>query len=353
MPKKETNIVQINATHPESDRIRQAAALIQHGDLVVFPTETVYGLGADALQSHAVEQIFAAKARPYSDPLIVHIAEESDILPLVQYIPDAAKKLMPHFWPGPLTLIFPASARVPRLVTAGLETVAIRMPAHPVAQALIRQANTPIAAPSANRFMHISPTTAQHAFTDLQNRVSLILDGGSSMVGVESTVLDICANPPVILRPGGISLEALQSVLPDVQPPRQHIPTEAEEQAQSAPGQMLVHYSPGVPTFLYEGAVSNMRSAMLTEIQRRRGQGEQVGILVHDADVDYFQHSGAAIYALGSTAEQAATKLYAGLRVLEETEVHVILCRSFPTAGIGLALQDRLRKAAGGKIISS
>src|SRR5437868_3415596 len=215
MEYKQTEVIQVNPKQPDIESIARASALLQAGQLVVFPTETVYGLGADALQTGAVERIFAAKGRPYSDPLIAHIADEEDLEKVAINISPVARKLAQAFWPGPLTLILPAGPRIPRLVTAGLSTVAVRMPRHPVALALIRAAGTPVAAPSANRFMHVSPTTAQHALADLHGRVPLILDSGPCEVGVESTVLDLCSTVPTILRPGGVSLEALRTVLPD------------------------------------------------------------------------------------------------------------------------------------------
>lgn len=350
----QTEVIKVNAQHPDAPQIEQAAELIRRGELVVFPTETVYGLGADALQPQAVERIFAAKGRPFSDPLIVHIADEETLATLVEEIPPAAHQLARVFWPGPLTIILRASKRVPRLITAGQPTVAIRMPRHTVAQALIRAAGTPIAAPSANRFMHVSPTTAQHALADLQDRIPLILDGGPCEVGVESTVLDLCTTPPIVLRPGGVSLEALRTILPEVQPPRQvqARSTKGEEDvALTSPGQMLIHYSPTVPTYLYEGQVSAIHTAILDELQRRQERGEQVGVLTTGENVVAFRESGARIYTLGSTSEQVARNLFAGLRALEETGVDVILCQSFDEKGLGLAVRDRLRKAAGGKII--
>src|SRR5579859_6130513 len=188
----DTEVVAVDAIRPEAAKIERAAALIRAGEVVVFPTETVYGLGADALQLRAVERIFAAKGRPFSDPLIVHIADEEALELLTTTVPERAERLVQKFWPGPLTLILPRGPRVPRMVTAGLETVAIRMPRHLVALALIRALASPVAAPSANRFMHVSPTTAQHALADLAGRVSLILDAGLCEIGVESTVLDLC-----------------------------------------------------------------------------------------------------------------------------------------------------------------
>src|SRR3989442_1838716 len=270
-----TEIIEVNTEYPESTVIERAAKLLHDGELVVFPTETVYGLGADAFQPAALERIFAAKGRPLSDPLIVHIADEHELELLTTTIPTVAKRLAHEFWPGPLTLILPRGPRVPRMVTAGLETVAIRMPRHPVALALIRALASPIAAPSANRFMHVSPTTAQHALADLAGRVPLILDAGPCEIGVESTVLDLCSEVPRILRPGGVSLEALRAILPDVQPPIQRkVVGESEEfVAEKAPGQLLTHYAPTIPLLLFDGSVEAMRVSMLAELRRRRMQG--------------------------------------------------------------------------------
>lgn len=352
-----TEIVQIDPYHPELPIIERAAEMIRGGDVVVFPTETVYGLGADALQPSALKRIFAAKGRPFSDPLIVHIAEEQTLQQLTTSISDQARRLAEVFWPGPLTMILPRSPLVPLLVTAGLETVAVRMPRHPVALALIRAAGTPIAAPSANRFMHVSPTTAQHVYADLHGCVPLILDSGPCEVGVESTVLNMCAPVPTILRPGGVSIEALRRVLPDVQlamPKRDmHAESSTEDVGQYAsPGQMLTHYAPVVPLLLFDGTVEAMRRAMLTEVRRVVTQGERVGVLVADDDVPTFQESGAFIHSLGNAADpqQVASSLFAGLRQLENAGVQVILCRNFDASGLGLAIRDRLLKAAGGHI---
>ncbi len=345
-----TRVLSIQPEEPSEELIVEAANLIRKGELVVFPTETVYGLGADALQAQAVEHIFTAKGRPFSDPLIVHIAAREELETLVSSIPPIAQQLTQAFWPGPLTLVLPASSRVPQLITAGLPNVAIRMPAHPVALALIRAAGTPIAAPSANRFMHVSPTTAQHALADLNGNVPLILDAGPCKVGVESTVLDLCSALPTILRPGGVSLEALRAIIPEVQLLPQSAATQRSEEAQTAPGQMPVHYAPVVPTFLFEGSVEEMHTTMLAEVQRRQAQGERVGVLIANEDMATFQETGARLYALGSTPEQIATHLFAGLRALEDANVQVILCRSFALEGVGRAIRDRLLKAAGGKI---
>lgn len=353
---KHTEIVKVHPVHPEPEIIEHAASLLRAGETVVFPTETVYGLGADAFQAAALERIFAAKGRPFSDPLIVHIADENELQRLTTTLPKQTKPLAQAFWPGPLTLVLPRGLLVPELVTAGLPTVAVRMPRHPVALALIRALGSPIAAPSANRFMHVSPTTAQHAQADLEGRVPLILDGGPSEVGVESTVLDLCSAVPTILRPGGISLEALRTILPNVQPPPRRYALEqdhsGERAAQKSPGQLLTHYAPTIPLLLFDGSIEAMRAGMLREVQRRREQGEQVGVLVADEDVAAFESSGALIHTLGraTAPKQLAAALFASLRALEVANVDVILCRSFDERGLGLAIRDRLLKAAGGKV---
>jgi L-threonylcarbamoyladenylate synthase len=228
------------------------------------------------------------------------------------------------------------------------------MPRHPIALALINALGSPIAAPSANRFMHISPTTAHHVFTDLSSRVPLILDAGPCEVGVESTVLDLCSDKPRILRPGGISLEALRTILPGVQPPIQrNTVVEGEETlVKKAPGLLLTHYAPTIPLLLFDGSIEAMRTAMLAEIARRCEQGEHVGVLIAEEDIPAFEDSGALIYSPGSAGDlvQVAANLFAGLRTLEEAHVHVILCRNFGEQGMGLAIRDRLLKAASGKI---
>jgi L-threonylcarbamoyladenylate synthase len=348
-----TEIIEVNAKYPEQRVIERAARLLHNGQIVVFPTETVYGLGAGAFQLAALKRIFAAKGRPFSDPLIVHISNEHELELLTTKIPTEAKLLAQKFWPGPLTLILPKGSRVPHLLTAGLDTVAVRMPRHSVALALISALGSPIAAPSANRFMHVSPTTAQHVYADLSGKVPLILDAGPCEIGLESTVLDLCSDKPRILRPGGISLEELHTILPEVQPPVQRgVILEGEENlAKKAPGQLLTHYAPNVPLLLFDGTIEEMRRSMLVEIERRYARGELAGILIADEDIPTFQDTHALVYAAGSENDlvRVAAHLFAGLRTLEEARVQVILCRSFGEQGLGLAIRDRLLKAAGGK----
>lgn len=348
----ETEVVAIDAASPQPAVIGRAVDLLRGGEVVVFPTETVYGLGADAFRPAALEKIFAAKGRPLSDPLIIHIAGYSALEELTDAIPEAARQLARAFWPGPLTLLLPRGPRVPHIVTAGMETVAIRMPAHPVARALIRELGSPIAAPSANRFMHVSPTTAGHALADLRGRVPLILDGGPCQVGVESTILDLSAEVPTILRPGGVSLERLRAVLPAVQTASER-EIHPEDQAQKAPGQLSTHYAPAIPLLLFDGSEEAMRAAILKELRQRLQRGERAGALVADTDLAAFRESGALVFSLGDAAQPArvAASLFAGLRALEEANVQVILCRSFAEHDLGLAVRDRLKRAAGGKVI--
>lgn len=347
-----TEIVKVHLEYPESGVIARAAEFIRDGEIVVFPTETVYGLGADAFQPKALERIFEAKGRPFSDPLIVHIADEQELEVLTEKIPKEAMRLAQEFWPGPLTLILPKGTHVPYLVTAGLETVAVRMPRHAVAQSLIRATGSPIAAPSANRFMHVSPTTAQHAYNDLSGKVPFILDSGPCEIGLESTILDLCSDKPTILRPGGISQEALRAILPEVQSPQRRTAGKIEEApARKAPGQLLTHYAPSVPLLLFDGTIKEMQTAMLIEIERRQAKGEHVGILIAEEDIPRFQDAQASVYSVGGEDDlvQVAARLFAGLRSLEEAHVQVILCRNFEGQGVGLAIRDRLLKAAGGK----
>lgn len=355
----ETEVLRVDAIRPEASIIERAAGILRAGNVVVFPTETVYGLGADVFQPAALERIFVAKERPHSDPLIAHIADEASLELLTTALSEEAKRLVGAFWPGPLTLILPRGPRVPHLVTAGLETVAVRMPRHAVALALVRALGSPIAAPSANRFMHVSPTTAQHVLSDLAGRVPLILDSGPCEVGIESTVLDLCSEQPIILRPGGVSLEALRAVIPNVQPPRYRRATDAADPAgsdvvaQPSPGQMLTHYAPAVPLLLFDGSAESMRNAMQAEARRCQAQGQRVGVLVADEDVAAFQQSGAQVRSLGNVADpaQIASSLFNSLRALENEQVQVILCRQFDDGGLGLAVRDRLLKAAGGRVI--
>ena len=331
--------------------IERAAAALRAGGLVAFPTETVYGLGANALDAAAVAGIFRAKGRDLSDPCIVHIADWAGLDRVVAARPPSLAVLASAFWPGPLSLILPKAASIPPIVTAGRDTVAVRLPDHPVALALIRAAGVPIAAPSANRFMHTSPTTAQHVWDDLQGRIDLILDGGPTPIGVESTVLDLTATVPTVLRPGGVSVERLRAVLGTVQGGGAQL-VEANGGARS-PGLLTTHYAPEATLTLYAGTQAAALAAIEREARRLLAEGRAVGLLLTDEDSALLRSLGASIASLGprDDAGAQAALLYAALRALEGAGVERILARDVVAEGLGLAVRDRLRRAAGGVVV--
>ena len=321
--------------------IRRAAALLCAGELVAFPTETVYGLGADALNGEAAARIFAAKGRPADNPLIAHIAGESGLAGLIAGEPCAcARKLMRAFWPGPMTLIFPKSPRGPREVTAGLDTVAVRMPSHPVARALIRAAQTPIAAPSANRSGRPSPTTAAHVLEDMEGRIPLILDGGPCEVGLESTVVDVTGARPRILRPGGVTLEMLEGVVGDVDVDEGVLhQLQAGSQARS-PGMKYKHYAPKGEVTIVTGP----RAAQ--EIARLYDAADGRAAILAFSQADY---GARRVYRL----KNAPGELFAALRQLDEDGMETIYAEDVPTAGVGLAVMNRLMRAAAFRVVET
>jgi L-threonylcarbamoyladenylate synthase len=351
-------LVPVDPVAPDPIVMARMGAALRAGELVAFPTETVYGLGANATDARAVAQIFAAKGRPSSDPLIVHIATLAQ-LPLVTgrtlaALPAAVAPLAARFWPGPLTLILPRGPLIPPEVAAGRDTVGVRLPAHPVALALIRAAGVPVAAPSANRFGHTSPTTAQHVFADLGTRIPWILDGGPSQVGVESTILDLTQTPPRILRPGGVPLEAIAGALGT---PVAFLERAAVAQTEAlAPGMALSHYAPQARLLLFDGDdIAATWARALAETQALAAQGRRVGALAPDDLTVQFTQAGAmAVAPLGAEGDLAATaqRLFAALRQLDDAGAEVIVCGAFPRAGLGAALRDRLWRAAGGTVIA-
>lgn len=342
-----TRILRLDPLAPDPAVIAEAAAALRQGLLVAFPTETVYGLGANALDAAAVRRIFAAKGRPSADPLIVHVSSLDDVRGIVARLPEVALPLAAAFWPGPLTLVLPRAAHVPREVTAGLDTVAVRVPAHPVARALIAAAAIPVAAPSANLFSRPSPTTAAHVLDDLRNRIDIVIDGGPTSVGVESTVLDLTGGAPTILRPGAVTEAMLRRILPDTI--TRHASVD-DATAAPAPGMLAKHYSPRAPLTLYEGPVAAVIARMAADAGVATARGQQVGIIASDDDT----LPAGRIARLGSyhQPEIVATRLYGALRELDAAGVDMILARQFPSAdGLGGAIRDRLSRAAAGRII--
>lgn len=347
---KQTLLLPVDPVAPDPVAIRQAAAVLQSGGLVAFPTETVYGLGANALDDGAVQGIFAAKGRPAYDPLIVHLADCDALPQVVADAPPVAYTLAACFWPGPLTLVLPRSPRIPLSVTAGGPTVAVRVPAHPVALALIRAAGFPIAAPSANRFGRLSPTQAAHVLDDLDGRVDVILDGGPTPVGVESTVLSLVTPVPTILRPGGVSREALEAVLGEVQMLERAF--SAEEIAPS-PGTLTKHYAPRARLTLYQGPRDAVLRVMRATAAQLAGAGQRVGLLLATEDSPAFAGVPVTMEAVGAAGmlDEAARQLFTALRALDRAEVTVILARDFGVDGLGLAIRDRLTRAAAGNVV--
>jgi L-threonylcarbamoyladenylate synthase len=343
-----TRVVKIDPQDPEPERIAEAAACLIEGKLVAFPTETVYGLGCNALDPLAVESIFIAKGRPFHDPLIIHIARLEMLGQIVRELPPVALQLAEAFWPGPLTLILPRHHDIPASVSAGLDTVAVRMPDHPIARALIERAGVPVAAPSANRFGRTSPTSAAHVMADLKGRIDMLLDGGSPPVGVESTVLDVIQSPPVILRPGGVSQEALAAVLGEVRL-RADSPASNESQAMPSPGMLSRHYAPRATLILFEDEDLNLsQQKMVQKALTLLDEGKRVGLLAADEDMALLKDLPVVVERVGSTGDlsQVAHRLYSAVRALDEAGVDYILARSYGTRGMGLAILDRLRRAA-------
>jgi L-threonylcarbamoyladenylate synthase len=351
---KQTVIYKVNPQEPETESIRAAAELIKAGGLVAFPTETVYGLGADALNADAVLALFAAKRRPLDNPPIVHVATVPDVYKLAAQVPAKAEKLMQEFWPGPLTLVFERSADVPEVTVAGLDTVAVRMPKHNVALALIRESGCPIAAPSANLAGKPSPTTAKHVFDDLNGRIDAILDAGPTRIGVESTVLDVSVDPPVVLRPGGTSVEALRKVLGEVKL-HPFVVAEAEISSEKArsPGMKHKHYAPKAQVIVVEGAVPVIMRQIKELIAACWMQDKRVGVLATDETA--WAYEADVVKSLGTrrNVDSMAANLFRLLREFDAEDVDVILAEGVPSEGLGLAVMNRLRKASGYNIVKA
>lgn len=346
-----TEIIKLDLDYMDMDKIDHAAGILKSGGLVAFPTETVYGLGANALDETAVKKIFEAKGRPSDNPLIVHISSKNEVDRLVRSIPANAEKLMNTFWPGPLTLVLDKSGLVPQVITAGLDTVAVRVPSHPAALALIKAAGLPIAAPSANTSGKPSPTLAEHVIEDLTGKVDVIIDAGNSTVGLESTVLDVTVDPAVILRPGGITPEQLEQVLGIVGIEPALSGKMDKDIKPRSPGVKYTHYSPKAQVIVIEGmlpGVVEKISELLREYERK---GIKAGVLATEQTQGFY--TGAEVISAGSrnNPETIASSLFGALREFDNRKVEVILAEAIEKTGIGLAVMNRLNKAAGYHII--
>lgn len=346
----ETKIYKLDNHAIDYEIIKKAAAAIRTGELVAFPTETVYGLGADALCPAAAKKIYAAKGRPSDNPLIVHIARWQDLLYIAKDVPKEAEKLAEAFWPGPLTMIVNKNDKVPYETTGGMDTVAVRMPSHPVALALIQESGRLIAAPSANASGRPSPTMAEHVAEDLTGRVPIILDGGEVGIGIESTIVDLTEEVPMILRPGYITGEMLERVIGEVHMDPGLI---AEDSAvkPKAPGMKYRHYAPKADLKIVDGAKEAVISAINALTKEQKEQNKRVGVIGTDETAALYQ--GDLILSMGSREDEdeIARHMYRILRAFDESGVDVIYSESFATPRIGQAIMNRLLKAAGHQVL--
>jgi L-threonylcarbamoyladenylate synthase len=339
-----TTIVKID--NNQYDLIEPAACMLRQGGLVAFPTETVYGLGAIYTDETALLKVFAVKGRPADNPLIVHIWCFEQLTELVSEISSKAERLMNAFWPGPLTLIFPKRPNVSPIVTAGLETVAVRMPSHPVAKELLHQTNIPVAAPSANLSGRPSPTRGSHVIEDLDGKIDLIIDGGPCDAGVESTVLSLAASRPTVLRPGSVTLEMLETVLQE----KVDLAQLGEVSRPQAPGMKYRHYAPNAPATLIEGE----NSRVVTEINRLLlTNPPQWKVAVLSTTENITKYCNEWVLDMGPINEPAiiARRIYDLLRFCDTLAVDQIYIEGIPAQGIGVAIINRLRKATGGNIV--
>ena len=352
MSDSNTIVIPVDPEHPEDEAIARAAEVLRNGGLVAFPTETVYGLGANALDQAAVVRIFAAKGRPSSDPLIVHIADPAQIDQVADDVPAIARALADAFWPGPLTLVLRRRPIVPLEVTAGRDSVAVRMPAHAVALALVAAAGVPVAAPSANLFTRPSPTQAAHVLEDLAGRIDMILDGGPTTIGIESTVLDLTQEPPALLRPGGVPAEALRRYLPMLRYDPIYVKHD-QAPAQASPGTLLKHYSPRAELRLFAGAPARALKRMRELTVEAIAAGRRVGVMAPDEEAAQFVALGAEVAPLGPSGDlgRVGRRIFAGMRELDRRGIDLILVRGLPRHGLGLAIWDRLLRAAEGQVI--
>ncbi len=346
----ETQVRRLSYSQIDETMIEEAGRIIRKGGLVAFPTETVYGLGGDALNPESSKKIYAAKGRPSDNPLIVHIADKKDLHRIVREVPEKAKKLMEAFWPGPLTMIFYKNELVPQATTGGLDTVAVRMPSDRIAAAFIRAAGGFVAAPSANVSGRPSTTTAAHVEEDLSGRIEMILDGGQAVIGLESTIVDMSVEPPVILRPGAVTKEMMEAVIGPLEVDKAIIAPDSGVKPK-APGMKYRHYAPRADLAVVEGSTEAVIASINRLAEQAEAEGKRVGIIATDETKDRYPKG--LVLSLGARKheEEIAQHLFEVLRDFDETDVDCIYSEAFDEASIGPAIMNRLLKAAGHKVI--
>ena len=346
----ETKVFVARDNYINDEELKEASAVIRSGGLVAFPTETVYGLGGDATNPEASRKIYAAKGRPSDNPLIVHIADFSQLRNIVAEVPQEAEKLAEVFWPGPLTMILRKNDVIPYETTGGLDTVAIRMPSHPVARAFLQDSGCMIAAPSANTSGRPSPTTAQHVWEDLHGKIEILLDGGPVGIGIESTIVDLSEERPMILRPGFITQEMLSAVLGDVgMDPG--LASENSKQPPKAPGIRYRHYAPKADLTLVEGTMEEVISRINALTREAQAMGKSVGVLATEENKDRYVADHVIVIGQRQDEAEIARHLFDVLRQFDDLQVDLIYSESFAAAGVGQAIMNRLLKAAGHKRI--
>ncbi len=334
----------------EEETLRLAGDIIRRGGLVAFPTETVYGLGGDALNPASSRKIYAAKGRPSDNPLIVHIADREALAQIVRNIPDSAVRLAEAFWPGPLTMILEKADIVPYETTGGLDTVAVRMPSHPAAREFIRRAGGYVAAPSANLSGKPSPTVAKYVVQDMDGRIEMILDGGNVEIGLESTIIDLISYPPMVLRPGYVTVQMLRDVLGDVQEDCT-IMRDDSGQAPKAPGMKYRHYAPRGELTIVDGAQEDVVKYINSRLDRFRQQHKKTGVIATGASVQKYRADSCKSVGDRNNEDTVARELYRVLREFDDENVEIIYAESFDTDGIGQAIMNRLLKAAGHRVV--
>ena len=346
----DTKVVTVDKEKPDLQVMRMAGEILRKGGLVAFPTETVYGLGGDGLNAGSSKKIYAAKGRPSDNPLIIHIADLESLEKIVKSVPPKAKLLAEKFWPGPLTMIFSKSSRVPYETTGGLESVAVRMPSHPVALAIIREGGGYIAAPSANTSGRPSPTRAEHVCEDLTGKIDMIVDGGAVGIGLESTIVDFTEEVPVILRPGYINQEMIQEVIGPVRMDRGLLITE-EKVRPKAPGMKYRHYAPKAQLTIVQGSSSQVTAYINAQCEKAVREGKRPGVIAADETVSAYR--GAVVKGIGARndEEEIARNLFAVLREFDEEDTDILFSEAFDTPRMGQAIMNRLLKAAGHHII--